>query len=171
MAGFYHNIYVLALYILIKLDNGHINILWNNYLQSASLLWRHNGRNGVSNHQPDDCFLNCFIRRSKKISKLRVTGLCAAEFNSEREFSLHDCFVFNRVTQMTSNGKNVSIWWRHHVFGASWRNRPDIKVVHGNIKALCGYLHLTLARREQFHITHKYLYVYYCHNDKPVPIS
>ena len=36
---------------------------------------------GVSNHQPHDCLLNrLFKRRSKKTSKLRVTGLC--EWNS-----------------------------------------------------------------------------------------
>ena len=34
---------------------------------------------GVSNHQPHDCLLfnRLFRRRSKEISKLRVTGLCA----------------------------------------------------------------------------------------------
>ena len=42
-----------------------------------SLRWRHHGRDGVSNHQPHDCLLNrLFRRRSKKTSKLRVTGLC-----------------------------------------------------------------------------------------------
>ena len=25
--------------------------------------WRHNGRDGVSNHQPHDCLLNCLFRR------------------------------------------------------------------------------------------------------------
>ena len=40
------------------------------------LQWRHNERDGVSNHQPHDCLLNrLFRRRSKKTSKLRVTGL------------------------------------------------------------------------------------------------
>ena len=44
----------------------------------CSLLWRHNGCGSVSNHQPHDCLLNrLFRRRSKKTSKLRVTGLCA----------------------------------------------------------------------------------------------
>ena len=39
---------------------------------------RHNDHNGVSYHQPHDCLLNrLFGRRSKKTSKLRVTGLCA----------------------------------------------------------------------------------------------
>ena len=38
--------------------------------------WRHSVRGGVSNHQPYDCLLNGLFRcRSKKISKLRVTGL------------------------------------------------------------------------------------------------
>ena len=42
------------------------------------LQWRHNDSDGVSNHQPPDCLLNRLFRhRSKKTSKLRVTGLCA----------------------------------------------------------------------------------------------
>ena len=43
----------------------------------VSLQWRHNGHDGVSNYLPHDCLLNhLFRRRSKKTSKLRVTGLC-----------------------------------------------------------------------------------------------
>ena len=43
----------------------------------ATLRWRHNDHDGVSNHQPRGCLLNrLFRRRSKKTSKLRVTGLC-----------------------------------------------------------------------------------------------
>ena len=48
-------------------------VFWRSTLQ-----WRHNECDGVSNHQPDDCSLNhLFRRRSKKTSKLRVTGFCA----------------------------------------------------------------------------------------------
>ena len=48
---------------------------------SPPLQWRHNGYDGVSNHQGFDCLLNCLFRhRSKKTSKLCVTGLC--EVNS-----------------------------------------------------------------------------------------
>ena len=44
---------------------------------SFSLHWRHNDHDGVSNHQPHGCLLkHLFRRRSKKTSKLRVTGLC-----------------------------------------------------------------------------------------------
>ena len=73
---------------------------------SSSLQWRHNGRNGVSNHQPHDCLLNrLFNRRSKKTLKLRVTGLCAGNSPAAGEFP----------AQMASNAENVPIWWRHHV--------------------------------------------------------
>ena len=48
---------------------------WRSCLHS--LRWRHNGHESVWNHQPHDCLLNRLFRhRSKKTSKLRVTGLC-----------------------------------------------------------------------------------------------
>ena len=60
---------------------------------------------GNPNHQPHDCLLNClFGRRSKKTSKLRVTGLCVGNSPGTGEFP----------AQMASNAENVSIWWRHH---------------------------------------------------------
>ena len=34
--------------------------------RSGTLLWRHNGRASVSNHQPHDCLLNCLFRRRSK---------------------------------------------------------------------------------------------------------
>ena len=50
-------------------------IFW--WICSMSLWWRHNNYDSVSNHQPHECLLNRLIRRrSKKTSKLRVTGLC-----------------------------------------------------------------------------------------------
>ena len=53
----------------------------------GSLRWRHNGRVGVSDHQPHDFLLNCsFRRRSKKRSKLHVTGLCAGNSPVTGEF-------------------------------------------------------------------------------------
>ena len=45
---------------------------------SSALQWRHNGLDGVWNHRPHDCLLNrLFTRRSKKTSKLHVTGIRA----------------------------------------------------------------------------------------------
>ena len=52
-----------------------------------ALRWRHNELDGVSDHQPHDCLLNLlFRRRSKKISKLRVTGLCVVNSPWTGEF-------------------------------------------------------------------------------------
>ena len=50
--------------------------------------YHYNGRlNCVSNHQPHDCLLNrLFRRRSKKTSKLRVTGLCAGNSRGTANF-------------------------------------------------------------------------------------
>ena len=72
-----------------------------------SLWWRHNGHEGVSKHQPHDCLLNClFRRRSKKTSKLRITGLCVGNSPGTSEFP----------AQMASDGKmftfdEVIMWW------------------------------------------------------------
>ena len=91
---------------------------------TVSLLWRHNRYDGVSNHQPHDCLFNLlFRRRSKKTSKLRVTGLCAGISPVTGEFP----------TQMAINAENVSIWWRHHVFNTFfrwqyWNNQSSQKV-------------------------------------------
>ena len=71
----------------------------------VTLRWRHDERDGVSNNQPLDCLLNrLFRRRSKKTSKIRVTGLCADNSPVNGEFP----------AQRASNAENVSIWWRHH---------------------------------------------------------
>ena len=49
-----------------------------------TLQWRRNDHGGVSNHQPHGCLLNrLFRRRSKKTSRLRVTGLCAGGIHSD----------------------------------------------------------------------------------------
>ena len=69
------------------------------------LQWRHNGRDGVSNHQlPDNLLKRLFRRRSKKTSKLRVTGLCEGNSPVTGEF----------LAQRASNEEDVSIWWHHH---------------------------------------------------------
>ena len=56
--------------------------------QDFTLRWRHNERDGVSNHQPRDCLLNrLFRRRSKKTSKLRVAVLCVGNSPVTGEFT------------------------------------------------------------------------------------
>ena len=65
-----------------------------------SLQWRHDGRDGVPDNLPNDCLLNRLFRcRSKKTSKLRVTGLCAGNSPATVEFP----------AQRASNAENVSI--------------------------------------------------------------
>ena len=80
--------------------------------QYFSLRWRHNGHDSVSNHQPHGHLLNRLFRwRSKKTSKLRVTGLCEGNSPGAGEFP----------AQMAGNAQNVSIWWRHHVVSKQWQ--------------------------------------------------
>ena len=89
-------------YYSLYLKDAYENIIRK---MAAKLHWRHNERDGVSNHQPNDCLLNrLFSLRSKKTSKLRITGLCAGNSPVTSEFP----------AQKVSNTENVSIWWRHH---------------------------------------------------------
>ena len=72
------------------------------YLQRP-LQWRHNECDGVSNHRY--CLFNrLFRRRSKKASKLWVTGL----------FEGNPPVTGGFPSERASNAENVSIWWRHH---------------------------------------------------------
>ena len=86
------------------------------YYRIITVTYGHNGRDGVSNHQPHHCLLNRYSRRrSKKTSKLRVTGLCVGNSAVTGEFP----------AQRTSNAENVSIWWRHRgqkAISISWRD-------------------------------------------------
>ena len=85
-----------------------------------ALQWRHTGCDGVSNHQPHDWLLNrLFRRRSKKTSKLRVTGLCVVNSPVTGEFP----------AQRDSNAENVSVWWRHHVDNVTHLPRSEWSIV------------------------------------------
>ena len=78
----------------------------------VSLQWRHNDYDGVSNHQRHGCLLNrLFRRRSKKTSKLRVTGLCVGNspgpVNSAHKwpvtrkmFPFDDVIMFSPLTDL-----------------------------------------------------------------------
>ena len=75
---------------------------------ATSLQRRHNGRSGVSSHQPRDCILNrLFGRRWKKTPTPHVTGLCTGNSPVTGKFP----------AQKASNAENLSIRWRHHVVG------------------------------------------------------
>ena len=86
-----------------------------------SLLWRHNGHHGVSNHQPHECLLNrSFKRRSKKTWNSPETG----EFPA----------------QMASDAENVSIWWRHHMIPAGVRSANELQWFHFILSDFTGNL-------------------------------
>ena len=94
----------------------------------ASLQWRHNEHDSVSNHQPHDCLLNRLLRlRSKKTSKLHVTGICAGNSPATGEF----------VAQMASSAENVSIWWRHHVAKENSRIALVYRIVFMCLSDMC----------------------------------
>ena len=74
-------------------------------LCEGTLQWRHNVRDGVSNHRRLECLLSrLFRRRSNKRSKLRVTGRCEGNSPVTGEFP----------SQKASDTENISIWWRHN---------------------------------------------------------
>ena len=95
---------------------------------SIPLQWRHNGRDGVSNHQPHDCLLNRLFGRRSNISKLRVTGLCVWNWPGTGEFP----------AQMASNAENVSIWWRHHA-RQFCKQRLFKKIILGYHQCCCRF--------------------------------
>ena len=91
-----------------------VNEIWNLAIQRScsrscqnySLQWRHNERDGVSNHRCLSCLLNrLFRRRSKKTPKISVTGLCEGNPPVDRRIPHRNA----------SNAENVCIWWRHHM--------------------------------------------------------
>ena len=119
------------------------------YLEKwSSLLWRHNGHDSVPNHQPHHCLLNClFGQRSKKTSKLRVTGLCVGNSPGTGEFP----------AQKASNAENVSIWWRHHII---------LKRGHGsNNTVLTSLAFSQLLSKQSADITLQCVRSTYVHND------
>ena len=76
-----------------------------------TLQWRHNERNGVSNHQPHDCLLKRYQAQIKKNIKAPRHWICAGNSPVTGEFP----------AQRVSNVENVSIWWRHHKWNAHQR--------------------------------------------------
>ena len=64
----------------------------------SSLQWRHNERDGVTNHRPHICLLDrVFGRISKKTSKLRGTGHLCGEFTGWPVNSLHKGSVTRKM--------------------------------------------------------------------------
>ena len=86
------------------------------------LQWRHNERDGVCDHQPLDCLLSrLFGRKSKKTSKLRVTGLCVGNSPGTGEFpaqmaSNAEMFPFVDVTTQCMPTYLDRLHWLDYIF-------------------------------------------------------
>ena len=101
---------------------------------ALSLQWRHNEHDCVSNHQRlDGLLIHLFSCRSKKTSKLRVTGLCEGNSPETNEFP----------AQKVSNAENVSIWWRHHYVDHIHLIKT-YSFLKMNTNYLCDYVHRTM---------------------------
>ena len=94
----------------------------------TTLQWRHNGQ----------ClFHHLFRRRSKKTSKLRVSGLCAGNSPGTGEFP----------AQMARNAENLSIRWRHHEVkytSSKLQNIPNAHSSHFAMFVVVLYLPILL---------------------------
>ena len=103
MTSFKLPVQLLQSFVVISVLKAPTVCVW--YETPTILLWWHNGLDGVSNYRRLDSLPNrLFKRRSKKISKLCATGLCAENSPVTGEFP----------AQRASNAANVSIWWCHH---------------------------------------------------------
>ena len=77
----------------------HFVSCWFMKINGTTSQWRHNGRDGVSNHQPHDCLLNRLFKRIwKKASRHWTLCGVTGEFPAQR----------------VSNAENVPVWWRHN---------------------------------------------------------
>ena len=62
------------------------------------LQWRHNERDGVSNHQPHNYLLNrLFMHRSKNKWKFSVTGLCEGNSSPHKGPVTRKMFPFDDI--------------------------------------------------------------------------
>ena len=88
-----------------------------------ALQLRHNKRDGASNYRPKDCLLHrLFRRRSKKMSKLPVTGLCGGNSpvtNPHKWPVTRIRFPFDDViiVRMADISVNIMKSWHRDAFG------------------------------------------------------
>ena len=92
-------------------------------------------------------------RRSKKTSKLHVTGLCVGNSPLTGEF----------LAQRTSNAENVSIWWCHHelLWYTDWR----YPIPWQNYKHFCALTRDVLLKLQALWCTVKDIPQHYKHFD------
>ena len=135
---------------------------WNKIYEFRSLFqWRHNKRNGVSNHRRLQCLLNrLFRRRWKKTSKLSVTVLCGGIHGwpvysphkkpvTQKMFSFDE--VITKITEMIHTepltiSKRTKTMWRRIVPPC---NNVDVNNIQ-HIPRICRGLALFLVAIMEF---------------------
>ena len=78
-----------------------------------------------------------------KTSKLRVTGLCAANSPVTSEFP----------AQKANNAENVSIWWRHHDFFIMPYTHYSSEIMHMFPAFLCFLMDIQADLTGLFSVT------------------
>ena len=100
--------------------------IWNMAVpspRSEALQWRHNGHDGVSNHQLLECLFNhLFRRRSKRTSKVRVTGLCGGIHRGQVN-SRHKVPV---TRKMFPSDHLIMVCTEIILSSALWSTRPSV---------------------------------------------
>ena len=89
----------------------------------CTLQWRHNERLGVSNHRRLDCLLNRLLRRRwKKISKLRVNGLCEGKPPVTGGFPSHKASNAEYVSHLMTSPWDPIVWC-----GCNYLSMPEFR--------------------------------------------
>ena len=112
------------------------------------LQWHHNKRDGVPKHRILDCLLNpSFRRRSKKKSKLRVTGFCEGNprvtggFPSQKSSNAEKFPFVDTIMSLSTwyqrgyvrdivKKKHLSCWWVAHTFESCLASQTNTYVWH-----------------------------------------
>ena len=108
----------------------------------STLRWRRNGHRGVSNRQPHRCLLNLlFGCRSKKISKLRVTGLCAAnspgtgvKWSTCHKLKILNAIFNENIYILNQNFIEICIWKSKLVTTQHWWTETEMSFLQNVVK-------------------------------------
>ena len=98
--------------------------------------WRHNERDGVSNHRRLDCVLNRFFRRrSTKTTKRRTTGLCEGNSHTKgpvtwKMFQFDDVIMALLALLFHDNGQFYHIPFGLASLVLNWSWKTSISLVN-----------------------------------------
>ena len=100
--------------------------------RGGSLLWRHNWRNSVSNHQHHDCFLKRLFRRSSKQTNIKAP----------RHWPLWGEFTGDRWSLRTNGQLRGFFFPFHDVIIFFWKPREGVIYSDCGSRYFCGLIRL-----------------------------